>query len=151
MRSSPGQRERRHCVMSYSQNMMRLVPKNDLLWRKAIARRPTNYDFAADSGETYYRLSIVFTISSRSVPLPLLSESRIVFLIYRYSAIFWCEHHMVLISLCGMFLTINFFFFHERDLLIIVVVWSANHFYYNGELFSCLRSSSLESIVLPPA
>ena len=33
----------------------------------------------------------------------------------------------------------------------MVVVWSANHFYYNGELFSCLRYSSLEAIILPPA
>ena len=33
----------------------------------------------------------------------------------------------------------------------MVVVWSANHFYYNGELFSCLLYSSLEAIVLPPA
>jgi len=30
-------------------------------------------------------------------------------------------------------------------------VWSANHFYYNGELFSCLLYSSLEAIFLPPA
>jgi len=29
-------------------------------------------------------------------------------------------------------------------------VWSANHFYYNGELFSCLLYSSLEAIFLPP-
>ena len=28
----------------------------------------------------------------------------------------------------------------------MVVVWSANHFYYNGELFSCLLCSSLEAI-----
>ena len=28
----------------------------------------------------------------------------------------------------------------------IVVVWSASHFYYNGELFSCLLYSSLEAI-----
>ena len=33
----------------------------------------------------------------------------------------------------------------------MVVVWSANHFYYNGELFSCLLYSSLEAIFLPPA
>ena len=33
----------------------------------------------------------------------------------------------------------------------MVVVWSANHFYYNGELFSCLRHSSLEAIFCPPA
>ena len=26
-------------------------------------------------------------------------------------------------------------FLHQRDLLIIVVAWSANHFYYHGELF----------------
>ena len=43
------------------------------------------------------------------------------------------------------------FFFHVKDLLIIVVVWSANHFYYNGEFFSCLLYSSLEAIFLPPA
>ena len=42
-------------------------------------------------------------------------------------------------------------FFHERDFLIIVVVWSANHFCYNGELFPCLLYSSLEAILLPPA
>ena len=42
-------------------------------------------------------------------------------------------------------------FFHERDLLIIVVVWSANHFCYNGEFFPCLLYSSLEAILLPPA
>jgi len=30
-------------------------------------------------------------------------------------------------------------------------VWSANHFYYNGEFFSCLLYSSLEAIFLPPA
>ena len=40
-------------------------------------------------------------------------------------------------------------FFHERDLLIIVVVWSANHFRYNGEFFPCLLYSSLEAILLP--
>ena len=32
----------------------------------------------------------------------------------------------------------------------MVVVWSANHFYYNGELFSCLLYSSLEAIFCPP-
>ena len=32
----------------------------------------------------------------------------------------------------------------------MVVVWSTNHFYYNGELFSRLRHSSLEAIILPP-
>ena len=46
---------------------------------------------------------------------------------------------------------INVFFFHVKDLLIIVVVCSANHFHYNGELFSCLLYSSLEAIFLPPA
>ena len=35
--------------------------------------------------------------------------------------------------------------------LSIVDVWSANHFYYNGELFSCLQYSSLEAFILPPA
>jgi len=30
-------------------------------------------------------------------------------------------------------------------------VWSANHFYYNEELFSCLLLSSLEAISFPPA
>ena len=33
----------------------------------------------------------------------------------------------------------------------MVVVWSANHFYYNGELFSCLLYSSLKAIICPPA
>ena len=33
----------------------------------------------------------------------------------------------------------------------MVVVWSANHFYYNGEPFSCLLYSSFEAINLPPA
>jgi hypothetical protein len=33
----------------------------------------------------------------------------------------------------------------------MVVVWSANHFYYNEELFPCLLYSSLEAIILPPA
>ena len=42
-------------------------------------------------------------------------------------------------------------FFHERDLLIIVVVWSANHFRYNGEFFPCLLYSSLKAILLSPA
>ena len=32
----------------------------------------------------------------------------------------------------------------------MVVVWSANHFYYNGELFSCLLYFSLEAIFCPP-
>ena len=33
----------------------------------------------------------------------------------------------------------------------MVVVWSANHFYYNGEPFSCLLLFSLEAIFCPPA
>ena len=38
---------------------------------------------------------------------------------------------------------VDSFFFHGKDLLIIVVVWSANHFYYTKELFSCLLLPSL--------
>lgn len=48
-------------------------------------------------------------------------------------------------------LDINVFIFHDENLLIMVVVWAANHFYYNGELFSCQLYSSLEAIILPPA
>ncbi len=38
------------------------------------------------------------------------------------------------------------YLFHKRDHLIIVVVWLANHFYYNGEFFLCLLYPSLEAI-----
>ena len=54
------------------------------------------------------------------------------------------------IDISTMYETIYVFFSHDEDLLIMVVVWLANHFYYNGELFSCLLYSSLEAIILPP-
>ncbi|MBQ4130837.1 MAG: hypothetical protein IJD71_00675, partial [Clostridia bacterium] len=36
------------------------------------------------------------------------------------------------------------------DLLDILVVWSANHFYYTKEFFYCLLYSSLKAISIPP-
>ena len=61
------------------------------------------------------------------------------------------EYYTTKINSLPVILEIISFIFHDEDLLIMVVVWLANHFYYNGELFSCLLYSSLEAIILPPA
>ena len=64
------------------------------------------------------------------------------------------EYFTTKINSLPVILEIISFIFHDEDLLIMVVVWLANHFYYNGEngeLFSCLLYSSLEAIILPPA
>ena len=61
------------------------------------------------------------------------------------------EYYTTKINSLPVILEIISFIFHDEDLLIMVVVWLANHFYYNGEPFSCLLYSSLEAIILPPA
>ena len=55
--------------------------------------------------------------------------------VYYHSPIFRCKHnHGIDISM-SYGRNDSCLFLHQRDLLIIVVAWSANHFYYIGEIF----------------
>ena len=72
-------------------------------------------------------------------------------LIYYHSPIFRCKHnHGIDISM-SYGRNDSYLFLHQRDLLIIVVAWSANHFYYIGELFLVYFTPRWKLFFSPPA